>query len=540
MICHNAWQTGEPGLSFIDEVQRTNTVSHKVQIETSNPCGEQQLPPWGNCALASINIASFIKEDRTIDFPGLARITQTAVRFLDNSIDVNSYPIPEIREQALNDRRIGIGIMGFADALYKMRLRYNSPEGYAVAETVMGFINDEAHKYSMELAKERGSFRWWEGSYWDKQHHKPMRNCMLTNVAPTGTISILADCSGGLEPLFSLGFWRTVLNGQVMWQGNKYFDEALKEAGISDADKQLIYDYIAGKPGSKQEGAGTLFGCPVKLPEWIKSVFVTARDIPVRDHITMQAAFQKHVDNAVSKTVNLPENAKVEEVADAFLFAYKNMCKGITVYRDKCRANQPMSVSVGTGPDKKQVMHKPTKKKLPRVGKLIGYKFSEPLGDVYVNIRYNDREINEMFANTERSNTLVSLYVNALSRVLSTSIRYGVPAEAFEFLEKMHDPEEQPPIIGPFGVTTGPEAFGRALKFFRMGLMDDQAVVKHHKDTFGELEKLRQELNKLPDNFKQATGTLCPECNALMYPNPGCSNGMLCYSCGYTTGHCKG
>ena len=501
-------------------------------------CGEQFLPAHGACSLGSINLAAFVNDDKTINYPGLKKITQLATRFLDNSISVNNFPVPEIKEQALNDRRIGIGIMGFADALYKMRVRYNSPEGYALAEQIMSFINTEAHNYSEQLAKERGSFPWWAGSYWEKQN-KPMRNCMLTNVAPTGTISILADCSGGLEPLFSLGFWRQVLNGQVMWQGNKYFDAALAEAGIPDSDKQLIYDYVAGKPGSKQEGSGTLFGCPVKLPDWIKTVFVTARDIPVHEHITMQAAFQKHVDNAVSKTVNLPENAKQEEVDDAFRFAYKNGCKGITVYRDKCRSNQPMSLSVHA--DKKPVLFKPTKKKLPRVSKLVGYKFTEPLGDIYVNIRHDaERNICEMFANTERANTVVSLYVNALSRILSTAIRYGVPAEAFEFLEKMHDPEEQPPIIGPFGVTTGPEAFGRALKFFRMGLLDDQAVIKHHKDTYGELEKLRQELNKLPENYKQTTGTLCPDCSALMYPNPGCSNGMLCYSCGHTTGHCKG
>jgi ribonucleoside-diphosphate reductase alpha chain len=269
------------------------------------------------------------------------------------------------------------------------------------------------------------------------------------------------------------------------------------------------------------------------------NVFVTARDIPVRDHITMQATFQKHVDNAVSKTVNLPESAKQAEVADAFLYAYQSNCKGITVYRDKCRENQPMSVSVNT--EKKPEVLKPVKKKLPRVGKLIGYKFTEPLGDIYVNIRHDaERNICEMFANTERSNTVVSLYVNALSRILSTAIRCGVPAEAFEFLEKMYDPEEKPPIIGPFGVTTGPEAFGRALKFFRMNLVDDHGVVKHHKDTFGELEKLRQELTRLPENYKKPTGTLCPDCNGMLLPNPGCSSGLICYSCGYTSGHCKG
>jgi len=257
----------------------------------------------------------------------------------------------------------------------------------------------------------------------------------------------------------------------------------------------------------------------------------------VQDHITMQSIFQKHVDNAVSKTVNLTEKAKPEEVANAFVYAYKHGCKGITVYRDKCRNNQPMSLKV----DKKSGQPQLMKKKLPRVGKLVGYKFTEPLGDIYVNIRYgNENEICEMFANTERSNTVVSLYVNALSRILSTAIRYGVPAKAFEFLEKMHDPEEQPPIIGPFGVTTGPEAFGRALKFFGRNLMSDREVIRDHKDTFGELEKLRKEMTRLPENFQKPTGTLCPECNALMFPNPGCSAGMICYGCGYTTGHCKG
>jgi ribonucleoside-diphosphate reductase alpha chain len=254
----------------------------------------------------------------------------------------------------------------------------------------------------------------------------------------------------------------------------------------------------------------------------------------------MQATFQKHLDNACSKTINLPQDASVEDVQTAYYEAFDSNCKGVTVYRDKCRENQPMSL--GEAAKAKLPDAKPKKRRLPRVGDLIGYKFTERLGDIYVNLRVDKKtnEITELFASPDQSNSLLDIYINALSIAISLGIRYGVPAEVYEKLERVKNPDLSPAVLGPFGVTTGPEAFGKALRFFRLGLLDDKAVTEYYRETSAMLDQKRKFFEQLPDTYKAASGTVCPDCGGTLFPNPGCVSGNICYSCGYTSGPCKG
>lgn len=331
LIVHSAWKTGDPGLVFIDEINRHNPTPKVGTIEATNPCGEMPLLYWESCNLGSINLAKIIK-DKKIDWAKLKRLIQLGVRFLDNVIDVNKYPIQQIEKITKSNRKIGLGVMGFVEALIQLGIPYDSNDAVSLAEQLMKFIEKEGHTASKKLGQERGNFANFEQSIWKtKMHYKNMRNATVTTIAPTGTISIIAGCSSGIEPLFAVSYVRNVMEGTKLYETNRYFEEAAKENGFYS--KKLIEEI--SRSGTIQHIKG--------IPKEIRRVFVTAHDISPLWHVKMQAAFQKYTDNAVSKTINLSQDAKQKNVRDVYVLAHKLKCKGITVYRYGSKPNQVLS-----------------------------------------------------------------------------------------------------------------------------------------------------------------------------------------------------
>jgi len=331
LIIASAWKTGDPGMVFIDEINRFNPTPRLGPIESTNPCGEQPLLPYESCNLGSINLSNFIR-DGSIDFSRLAQVIHLAVRFLDNVVEVNHYPLPEIREMTRANRKVGLGVMGFAEMLIALGIPYDSGEALQKAEEVMEFISSEGHRASRDLAAERGSFLNFPGSLWERRGVAAMRNATVTTVAPTGTISILAGTSSGIEPLFAISFMRDVLEGTKLLEVNPLFEEAAVRERCYSRDLALEI----AKKGSIQHLD--------YLPEELRRVFVTSMDIAPEWHVRMQAAFQKHTDNAVSKTVNLPQHATPDDVRRIFLLAHELKCKGITVYRYGSKSAQVLYV----------------------------------------------------------------------------------------------------------------------------------------------------------------------------------------------------
>jgi ribonucleoside-diphosphate reductase alpha chain len=334
MVVRCAHKTGEPGVAFIDRINKNNPTPSLGLIEATNPCGEQPLLPFEACTLGSINLAKFVtfaNGKAQVDWPSLAQTTKLAVRFLDNIIDVCDYPVSQTARLAQANRKIGLGVMGFADCLFLLGLPYDSLQGVRFGSQVMRFINDTAHEASAELARLRGPFPNYSSSIW-KHKKKKIRNAAVTCVAPTGTISIIADCSAGVEPAYSLVFVRQVLQGVKMMQINPVFKKLAQAAGFysKKLERQIA------RTGSIQK--------MTQIPAKIHRVFRCAYDIGPKWHILMQAAFQKHCDAAVSKTINFPKNATVSAVDKAYKLAYKLGCKGITIYRRHSRAHEPMTL----------------------------------------------------------------------------------------------------------------------------------------------------------------------------------------------------
>jgi len=332
LIINCAHKTGDPGLGFIDRINDDNPTPMLGEIEATNPCGEQPLLPYEACTLGSINLSKFITEKSEIDWHKLGETVKLTVRFLDNIIDACNYPVTQTAEIAHGNRKIGLGVMGFADCLFMLGIPYDSEKGVAVGESIMKFINETAHQESSELAQARGCFPNWAESIWNKERKMKMRNATVTCVAPTGTISIIADCSSGIEPLYSLVFMRQVLSGKKLLQTNPVFSQIAANKGLESEEiaKEVM------KTGSIQSISS--------IPSSIRKIFKCAYDIAPQWHIRMQAAFQKHCDAAVSKTINFTEKAKPVNVDEAYRLAYHLGCKGITIYRRKSRPDEPMTL----------------------------------------------------------------------------------------------------------------------------------------------------------------------------------------------------
>jgi ribonucleoside-diphosphate reductase alpha chain len=343
MIVQGAWATGEPGLCFIDRVNADNPTPHLGPIEATNPCGEQPLLDYEACNLASADVSKFVRGASGADPVGrldetaLRKVLRLGVRFLDDVIDVNNYVVPQIQQRCRGNRKIGLGIMGLADAMFELGIRYDSEEGLAFGRRMAAILTEEAFAASEALARRGGSFPNWPGSRWDTVVHRPMRNAAVTCIAPTGTLSILAGCSGGIEPAFALAFYRHVLEGRKLLEVNRAFRQYARRKGFWSDD-------LASRLASGQ-----------KLPDLpgvdaaARELFVTAHDIAPVWHVRMQAAFQERVDGAISKTINLPRTATPAAVDEVYNLAYDLKCKGVTVYRDGCRQGQPMALEGGEG-----------------------------------------------------------------------------------------------------------------------------------------------------------------------------------------------
>ncbi len=329
LIVSAAWRTGDPGLVFIDEINRRNPTPQVGKIEATNPCGELPLLDYESCNLASINLAKMV-ENNKMNWDKLEDCVKWGILFLDNVIEVNKYPLPEIREMTQANRKIGLGVMGFADMLIMLGIPYNSSEALNLARKLMQFIHRQSIQNSIKLAEERGVFPNYNKSIYAGKKSK-LRNATVNTVAPTGTISIIAGCSSGIEPLFAISFVRNVLSGTKLFEVNPLFEEAAKKHGFY---KDEIISIIA-KTGSLQTIKN--------VPEEFKKIFVTALDVEPFEHLQVQAAFQKYTDNAVSKTINLPESASIEDVRNIYLKAHELKCKGITIYRYNSKEEQVLS-----------------------------------------------------------------------------------------------------------------------------------------------------------------------------------------------------
>ncbi len=332
-IINAAWRNGEPGVLFPDTANRTNPVPALGRLEATNPCGEQWLQDGDVCNLGSINLAKFVEKSELKE-QRLREVTALSVRMLDNVIDLSDFPVEKVNTTFRNNRRIGLGIMGFADMLYQMKIPYNSEQGYELARKVMKIVNDEAHLQSSRLAEEKGTFPNWDISiYGPKGQNIKMRNAALTTVAPTGSISMLLDCSSGIEPFFALSYYKEVMSGQKLMYLNPYLEEELKNLNLYN--EEVLKEI---------ETTGTIRHIK-EIPESIRKVYVTAMDITADEHIRMQSAFQKHVDNSISKTVNFPYTATREQVKQGYILAWELGLKGCTVYRDGSRQEQVLNLN---------------------------------------------------------------------------------------------------------------------------------------------------------------------------------------------------
>ncbi len=579
IIVQHAWQTGEPGVVFMDRINEANPTPHIGRIEATNPCGEQPLLPYEACNLGSINLGPFVKNPGTpeaaMDWDALRETVQESTRFLDNVIDANKYPLPQIEQICTANRKIGLGIMGFADALYKLRLRYNSEDGVSWGERLMKFVNDEAHDYSEKMARERGNFPNWKGSHWDVRYDRPMRNSCVTTVAPTGTISIIANCSGGVEPLFSLAFFRNVLKGQdagttPMIEINDTFKRVARERGIYG---EGLMEQIATE--------GTLAHISA-VPDDLKNLFVCAHDIEPAWHVRMQAAFQKHCDSSISKTINFPNDAKPEDVEEIYRMAYDLRCKGVTVYRDGCRAGQPMALADSERKHKQMVQEseKPNQSEKPEVREetnLFGERITHvapvvdaleprelpditsgirvrqptPFGNMHIQITVDiveEREV-EVFAQLGKGGELATSDLEAICRMISLWLRSGGRLHhVIKQLSGIGSSLQLPTRHGRI-MSLG-DALARGLKRYlkakeRHGLkalllgefdpdgLDQPPPPGNGKQTDVTLDAAHRQGSSLPptNRIHRTTYRLkCPECNGDLDTGEGC---LKCPGCGY-------
>ncbi len=527
-IVDNAWRNGEPGIVFIDRMNRDNVVPQLGDIESTNPCGEQPLLPYESCNLGSINLAKMLMEENgvySINYELLGKTVDTAIHFLDNVISVNKYPLPEIEEQTLRTRKIGLGIMGFADMLYKLGIPYNSEDGIETADKLMQFINARAHSASVKLAEKRGAFPAFDESIIKDQI--PCRNATCTTIAPTGTISIICGASSGIEPLFALSFVRNVMDNDELPQVDPYFEEHAKKEGFySEALMRRIAE------------EGTIQHID-EIPERIKQIFVTAHDISPLYHIRMQAAFQRNTDNAVSKTVNFTHEATREDVSNVYMLAYKLGCKGVTIYRDGSRTEQVLYV--GDKKKEKSVgeAQKISPRPRPEITRGITEKVVIGCGNLYVTVNYDDQGICEVFANLGRAGGCPS-QSEATSRLISTALRSGMAVDAIiEQLKgiRCHSTLRQRAVNKNIKVLSCPDAIGRVLeKVAKIKEEEDaqRASIESFKNTMPPITHA-----EFPDHEDQEETlaveneifTPCPECGSDMMHEGGC---VICRACGYS------
>lgn len=514
LIVEGAWRNGEPGIVFIDEVNRHNPTPHVGAIEATNPCGEQPLLPYESCNLGSINLAKFVK-GKDFDWDRLKEAVWTATRFLDDVIDINEYPIPEIEKMTKANRKIGLGVMGWADALFMLEIPYDSETAINLAEKVMKFIQSESHKASQALAEERGVFPNWKGSVWEKKGIK-MRNATTTTIAPTGTISIIANCSSGIEPVFALAYKRAnILDGEEFFEVNTVFEAVLRKRGLYSPE---LIEKVA-ETGSIQK---------LDLPDDLKRVFKCALEIAPEWHVKMQAGFQKFTDNAVSKTINLPNSATRSDVEKAFLLAYELKCKGITVYRDGSREEQVLMLKKAE--KEKEKVRRPSKfiepRPRPRVTEGRTIETKTGCGSLYVTINEDSEGIAEVFVQLGKSGGCSASQTEAIGRLLSISLRSWINPEV---LIKQLKGIRCPSIGFDNGEIITSCADGVA-KVLEKWLKGEYKRIKFGVEGIRPLTEFAEEIVAEEGKTKMIGG-VCPECGNVLEYGEGCAT---CRFCGFT------
>lgn len=547
-IVDHAWRNGEPGIVFLDTINKYNPTPHIGDIESTNPCGEVPLLPYEACNLGSINLSKMVKTNNEgqleVDWVNLAEVTKLSVHFLDNVITMNSFPLPEIEQMARNNRKVGLGIMGWADLLMMLEIPYNSEEGIVLASQIMEFIDYHSKVKSIELAKERGRFPNFEGSVYesgdflyekykgksagmindemwldlDKEIQKSgLRNATTTCIAPTGTISIIAGASGGVEPIFSLVFLRNIMDGTEMIEVNPIFERVFKERGIySDEIMREISEH------------GTVVGVE-GVPEDIQNVFVTSHDISPEWHVKMQAAFQLHTDNAVSKTVNFIETATREQIAETYLLAYKSALKGITVYRNNSRFNQTMVVPSSKSKEEQTAVDNKivTPRERPNLTVGITDKIQTGCGPLYITINVDEEGLCEVFARMGKSGGCATSQAEATGRMISLALRAGVDIDSI--IEQLKGIRCPAPAFGKGGATLScSDAIAKVLERNLDKVMELLPAYKNRLEQGESTEsKSSQECSKADIGLCPE----CPDCGGLLEFAEGC---VLCPSCGYS------
>jgi ribonucleoside-diphosphate reductase alpha chain len=541
-IIEHAHRTGEPGVIFIDRINEKNPIKNVGLIEATNPCGEQPLHPYDSCNLGSINIGRFIRstgnseQPNSFDWDGFKSTILTSTRFLDNVIEVNDYPLPAIDQMSKTTRRIGLGVMGFADALFKLGIAYNSEEGCSFGEEIMRVLKVESHKASEMLAEERGVFPAWEGSEWEAQGVR-LRNSYTTTIAPTGTISIIGDCSGGIEPMFSLAFVRQIMkdsNGKptVMREVNYVFDEKAHSMGFHS--DELIDGIIEDGTIAHRD----------EIPDEVKRVFVTAHDITPYWHTRMQAAFQRHCDASISKTINFPQDATVKDVKDIYEMARNRDSNGITVYRDGCREMQPMTlkaketpVTGQTAPAPETVVADPIPVRLPEIMPSLRIRQATPFGNMHVKVSVDplSGRAREVFAQLGKGGDVANSDLEAICRLLSLWLRSNGSLElAIKQLSGIGSSLTVPTKDGRImslgdGLAcalrrylSARDKFGlENLLLGRVGTDDVNMAAKPSQSTGSQAGPRGAERFKLK----------CPQCESNLAFEEGCAK---CYGCGYS------
>jgi ribonucleoside-diphosphate reductase alpha chain len=495
-LVNQAWSNGDPGIVFLDRLNRDNPTPEIGEIESTNPCGEQPLLPMEACNLGSINLAKFVLNNGntvSIDYEDLAKTVTSAVRFLDNTIEMSKYPLPAIEKMVKGNRKIGLGVMGFADLLFRLGIPYCSEQALETAESIMEFIQTTSHEASVGLAKERGVFKNYNKSIFKGQKQSRYRNATTTTIAPTGTLSIIAGCSSGVEPLFALSFVRNVMDNDKLVEVNPYFETIARERGFYSAE---MLERIT------EEGS---LAHIEEIPEDVKEIFVTAHDISPEWHVKMQAAFQKQTDNAVSKTVNLPRDATVEDVRKIYDLAHELDCKGVTIYRDGSKENQVLSYSKEVEAD---TGVQAAVKKRPETLEGFTTKIRTGMGMLYVTVTEFNGHPFEVFATIGKSGRSTTAKTEAIGRLVSLAFRAGVKVD--KVVEQLMGIGGEHPVFQEGGLVLSiPDAIGRVL---------ERRYMKE-----GHLPKGASDGKFL--------GNECPECGQTISFEEGCA---ICHACGFT------
>ncbi|AEM79650.1 vitamin B12-dependent ribonucleotide reductase [Thermoanaerobacter wiegelii] len=534
LIVEMAWRNGEPGIVFLDRINEKNPTPEVGEIESTNPCGEQPLLPYESCNLGSINLENMLKkvEGRyAIDYDKLRETVYDAVHFLDNVIDANKYPLPQIEEMTKGTRKIGLGVMGFANMLLRLGIPYDSEEAVELGEELMEFIDETSKEASIKLAEQRGTFGFYDKSIYKKMGIK-IRNATTTTIAPTGTISIIAGTSSGIEPVFAIAMTRNVMDNTELVEVNPVFKEVAIERGFYS--EELMREIA--RRGSLKDIKG--------IPEDVKRVFVIAHDIDPEWHVKMQAAFQKHVDNAVSKTVNFRNEATVEDVRRTYLLAYELGCKGVTIYRDGSRESQVLNLGikekkVETKPIEEQTKNEPLRPRpRPPVTRGITEKVRIGCGNLYITVNYDDQGICEVFTNLGRAGGCPS-QSEATSRLISIALRSGIDAKTIvEQLKgiRCHSTLRQMATNKEIKVLSCPDAIGKVIeKVMKIRVEEEQQFApidvpiyenNHNGDEDDPKEEVALSEADLLDEEK-----FCPECGSPIEHEGGC---VVCKNCGYS------